>query len=143
MYQTHRNLLFAQRIDEARDVVQAFAQRYGRPHPLMIARQHCAEGDTARVREILEQIYGDEVTVNSGNPQWLVLKMLGEEERAVEVLRNFEAQQVPFLMANWLNYTHFDPSPFPALMAILVRENVKRPPATTLPYACTPKPDSV
>jgi hypothetical protein len=139
MYQTHRNLLFAGRVDEARDVQQAFAQRYGRPHPLMIARQLCAEGDTEGVRKILAGVYGDEVTVNSGNPQWLVLKMLGEEDKAVDVLRNFEARQVPFLMASWLSYTHFDPSPFPALMAILTRENVERPPATTLPYACTPK----
>ena len=143
MYQTHRNLLFAQRVDKAGEVMQSFAQRYGQPHPLMVARQRCAEGNTERVREILTEVYGDAVTVNSGNPQWLVLKMLGEEEKAVEVLRNFEARQVPFLMANWLNYTHFDPTPFPALMAILTRENVERPPATTLPYACTPKPDSV
>lgn len=143
MYQTHRTLLFAQRIDEARDVGQAFAQRYGQQHPLMIARQLCAEGNTAGVREILERFYGDEVSVNSGNPQWLVLKMLGEDDRAVEVLRTFEKQQAPFLTANWLNYTHFDPTPFPALMTVLTRENIERPPATTLPYACTPKPDSV
>ena len=139
MYQTHRNLLFAQRVDKAGEVMRSFAQRYGRPHPLMVARQRCAEGNTERVREILTEVWGNEVTVNSGNPQWLVLKMLGEEERAVEVLRNFEAQQVPFLMASWLNYTYFDPTPFPALRSILARENVERPPATTLPYACTPK----
>ena len=139
MYQTHRNLLFAGRIEEAREVGQAFAQRYSRRHPLMDARQACAEGDMAAVRDVLMEFYGDEVTVNSGNPQWLVLKMLGEEEKATGVLRNFEQQQVPFLMANWLNYTHFDPSPFPALMAVLARENVERPPPTSLPYACTPK----
>jgi TolB-like protein len=143
MYQTHRNLLFAQRVEEAREIMQAYAQRYGRPHPLMAARQRCAEGDAAGVRQILTDVYGEEVTVNSGNSQWLVLKMLGEDEKAIEVLRNFEAQQVPFLMANWLSYRHFDPSPFPALMQVLERENVKRPPTITLPYACTPKSGSV
>ena len=137
MYQTHRNLLFAQRIDEAREVQQAFAQRYGRTHPLMDARQLCAEGNTEAVRQMLTDVYGTEVTVNSGNPQWLVLKMLGEEEKALEVLRNFEARQVPFLLANWLSYRHFDPSPYPALMQVLERENVERAPAITLPYACT------
>ena len=142
MYQTHRNLLFAQRIDEAGEVMQSFAQRYGQTHPLMRARQSCAEGDTAGVRDILNRFYGDEVTVNSGNPQWLVLKMLGEEEKATEVLRNFEQQQVPFLMASWLNYMHFDPSPYPALMAVLAREDIERPPAITLPYACTPQPEA-
>ena len=143
MYQTHRNLLFAQRVEEAREIMQAYAQRYGRPHPLMAARQRCAEGDAAGVRQILTDVYGEEVTVNSGNSQWLVLKMLGEDEKAIEVLRNFEAQQVPFLMANWLSYRHFDPSPFPALMQVLEREIVKRPPTITLPYACTPKSGSV
>ena len=142
MYQTHRNVLFAQRIEEARDVLKLFEQRYGQLHPLMRARHLCAEGDAPGVRQVLEEVYGFEVNVNSGNPQWLLFKMLGEEDKAVEVLRVFEARQDPFLMANWLNYTHFDPTPFPGLMQILERENVQRPPATTLPYACTPKPDS-
>ena len=139
MYQTHRNLLFAQRVDEAAELMQAFAQRYGRTHPLMDARQFCAEGQAGEVRKIFEQVYGGEITVNSGNPAWLVLKMLGEDEQAIEVLRNFEDPQAPFLMANWLSYKHFDPAPFPALVRVLERENVDRPPTTTLPYACTPK----
>ena len=139
MYQTHRNLLFADRVDEAAEVMQAFAQRYRRPHPLMSARQHCAEGRTDIVEQIFDEVYGGEVTVNSGNPAWLVLKMLGQEDMALEVLRNFENPQAPFLMANWLSYKHFDPSPFPALMRVLEREDVDRPPPITLPYACTPK----
>jgi hypothetical protein len=138
MYQTHRNLLFADRVDEAAEVMQAYAQKYTL-HWLLRARQECAENRPEKVREILAR-YGDEVNVNTANPKWLLLKMLGEEEEAVEVLRHFEDPQVPFLLANWLSYTHFDPSPFPALMQILARENVKRPPAITLPYACTPKP---
>jgi TolB-like protein len=141
MYQTHRNLLFAQRIEEARQVMQAFEQRYGQAHPLSLARQACAENRVEAVREINETRYGAGDTVNSGNPKWLVLKMLGEEEEALRILRSFE-QQAPFLMANWLSYTHFDPAPFPGLMRILERENVDRPPAITLPYACTPKPQN-
>jgi hypothetical protein len=63
--------------------------------------------------------------------------MLGEEEEAVAVLRNFEFEGMPYLMANWLFYPTFDPAPFATLSAILERENVKRPPVAELPYACT------
>jgi TolB-like protein len=140
MYQTHRNLLFAQRIDEAASVMQAYAQRYDL-HWLLRARQACAENRPEEVREVLA-LYGDEVNVNSANPMWLTLKMLGEEERALEILRYFEDPQVPFVLANWLAYQHFDPRPFPSLMQILEREGVNRPPPRPLPYACTPRADS-
>ena len=136
MYQTHRNLLFAHRVDEAASVMQAYAQRYNL-HWLMRARQACAENRSEEVREVLA-LYGEEVNVNSGNPMWLVLKMLGEKEKAVEVLRHFEDPQVPFILANWLSYRQFDPTPFPSLLQILERENVDRPPPRPLPYACTP-----
>ena len=55
------------------------------------------------------------------------------------MLRHFEDPQVPFVLANWLSYRMFDPTPFPSLMRILERENVDRPPPRPLPYACTPK----
>ena len=139
MYQTHRNLLFAQRVDEAAEVMQAYAQRYNL-HWLLAARQACAENRPEEVREILAR-YGEEINVNSANPKWLVLNMLGEREQAVEVLRHFENPQVPFILAGWLSYRMFDPTPFPSLMQILERENIDRPPPRPLPYACTP--DSV
>jgi hypothetical protein len=137
MYQTHRTLLFAQRVDEAAEVVQAFAQRYNL-HWLMAARQACAENRPEEVREILAR-YPEGIDVNSGNPKWLVLNMLGERAQALEILRQFENPQVPFILAGWLSYRHFDPTPFPSLMAVLARENVDRPPPQPLPYACTPK----
>jgi len=43
------------------------------------------------------------------------------------------------VIGNWLSYNSFDPEPFPALMAVLARENIERPPTAQLPYACTPK----
>ena len=89
------------------------------------------------MREIYEDIYGVEIDVNSGNPSWLVLKMMGEEEKALEVLRYFEFDDVPFILSAWLSYPSFDPTPFPALMAILERENVERAPTKALPYACS------
>lgn len=139
IYQTHRSLLFDNRVEEAATVVREFEQRYPL-HPLMEARQACGEARLQRVREIYEDVYGVEIDVNSGNANWLVLKMLGEEEKALEVLRRFEFDDVPFILSAWLSYPSFDPTPFPALMAILERENVERAPTMALPYACS-QPD--
>jgi TolB-like protein len=139
IYQTHRNLLYAGRIEKAAEVERQYEQRF-RPHPLMTARQACAENRVDQVRDIYETVYGGIVNANLGNPSWLVLKMLGEEDEAVAMLRNFEFDDVPFLLANWLFYPTFDAAPFPALVAVLERENIQRPPVKTLPYACTPKP---
>jgi TolB-like protein len=136
LYQTHRTLLFANRIAEAADVLQKYEQRFPL-HLLMPARQACAEGNADEVRRIFDTIFPDGVNVNSGNTMWLMLKMLGEEEQAESVLRNFEFDDVPFAIAGWLPYPTFDPSGFPALMAILERENVNRAPVSELPYACT------
>ena len=136
LYQTHRTLLFANRVEEAAGVMRQYEQRFPL-HPLMAARQACAENRVEDVREIFKTYEVQGVAENSGNPMWLVLKMLGEEEQAVAVLRHFEFDDVPFVIASWLNYPTFDPAPFPALMAVLERENVQRPAAKRLPYACT------
>lgn len=139
MYQTHRTLLFANRIEEAAVVMQEFDQRWT-VHALMVARHACAEGRPDEVRAILEQIGDpDQIGANSANPMWLVLKMLGEEQQALKILKHYEFDDVPFAIAAWLSYPTFDPAPFPALMAILERENVNRAVTAQLPYACTPR----
>jgi hypothetical protein len=136
IYQTHRNLLFAGRVEEAAAAARVYEQRFPL-HPLMEARQACAEGRPERLHEIVDFYRSQDVNANTGNPLWLVLKMLGEEEQAVAVLRHFEFPDAPYVIANWLSYKSFDPSPFPALVAVLERENVQRPPTKELPYACT------
>jgi tetratricopeptide (TPR) repeat protein len=136
IYQTHRNLLFDHRVEEAAQVMREYEQRFPL-HPLMEARQACAEGRTERVQAIYKEFYTGGIDANLGNPTWLVLKMLGEEEQALAVLRNFEFDDVPFIISAWLGYPSFDPAPFATLSTILERENVRRPPTAQLPYACT------
>jgi TolB-like protein len=136
LYQTHRTLLFANRIDEAADVMQKYEQRF-QLHPLMDARQACGEGRKGDVWEVFNEVYLGNLNVNNGNATWLVLKMLGEDEKAEELLHTLVFDDVPFAIASWLSYPTFDPSGFPVLMAILERENVSRPPTRELPYACT------
>ena len=55
IYQTHRNLLFANRIDEAADVMRAYEQQFPL-HPLMEARQACAENRVEDVREDFQDL---------------------------------------------------------------------------------------
>ena len=136
IYQTHRNLLFAGRVAEAAEVMRAFEQRFPL-HPLMVARQECAEGRPERLYDLIDGYRNFGVNANTGNPLWLVLKMLGEEDEALAILRQFEFPDAPYVIANWLSYQTFDPSPFPGLVAVLERENIKRPPVVELPYACT------
>jgi len=42
------------------------------------------------------------------------------------------------MIASWLTYPQFDPTPFPSVMAMLEREGIKRPPALDLPFKCPP-----
>ena len=59
-------------------------------------------------------------------------------EEAVEVLRPLERNGNLQGLAGFLSYRQFDPTPFPALMAVLAREKVDRPPPEALPFACKP-----
>ena len=102
--------------------------------PLIRARQACAEGRRDDVLQILE-------AVRSGNgdniaSEWIILMLLGETEQATELLRGLEANGVPYQLGSWLVFHTFDPSPFPSLLQMLQRENVQRPPAATIPFAC-------
>ena len=136
MYQTHRTLMWAGRILEGKEL----ADRYARMSPdgdnLVRARQACAEGRRADV----EAIY-DSLDPNDNNDQsirWHILKLLGEEQQAVEVLRPYAESGVPYMLASYLHYKSFDPGPFPAVMAVLDREGIHRPPAVDIPFKCPP-----
>jgi hypothetical protein len=67
---------------------------------------------------------------------WLLLGMLGRDVDATELLMALERKGRTFALAGFLNFPNFDPTPFPSLMRILEREQVKRPPPMPLPFAC-------
>ena len=99
-----------------------------------MARQACAEGRRDDVLQLLEELR------SAGNrhiaDEWLILMMLGEKQAATELLQFFASNGVPYRLAAWLVYHNFDPAPFPSLTQMLERENVERPPAAEIPYAC-------
>jgi TolB-like protein len=134
-YQTHRNLLWAMRITEAANLI-ARMNNANSGNPLVRARQACAEGRRDDVLQILEQLRSDER--GSVAIEWMLLTLLGENQQATELLQVHEAGGVPYQLASWLVFHHFDPSPFPSLTQMLERENVQRPPAVEIPFACPP-----
>jgi TolB-like protein len=135
LYQTHRTLMWAKRPDEAAVLAQRIEQLFGYVS-LVQARQACMEGRVQDVLDILE----DERSQGeaSDNIVWLILLMLGDNESAEAILRQYESAETPQTLVSWLVYHKFDPSPFPSVMAVLKRENVDRPPPAKMPYICVP-----
>jgi hypothetical protein len=68
--------------------------------------------------------------------EWYILTMLGEHAEAVKILAEFDNSETVFQLASWLTYPSFDPSPYPFLVQMLERENIDRPPAVPIPFAC-------
>ncbi|HEY5775942.1 MAG TPA: hypothetical protein VIS57_07655 [Xanthomonadales bacterium] len=136
MYQTHRTLMWAGRILEGK----ALADRYARMSPdddnLVRARQACAEGRRADAEAIYASL--DPNDQDDRSSRWHILKLLGEEQQATEVLRPYADSGVPYMLASYLHYDSFDPSPFPAVMAVLDREGIQRAPAIEIPFKCPP-----
>jgi hypothetical protein len=131
VYQSHRALLSAGDVEDA-----------GRLVPLMVddnwyltarTRQACAEGD----RELAERLAAQSgATSNSGN--WHANMLLGNHDKAAQVIVDMTADDDIYVAANWLLYPHFDPAPFPELVAALEREGAQRGEPAVLKYFCPP-----
>jgi hypothetical protein len=133
-YQSHRELLWAGRVQEAADVL-AGLQRIAPDDDngtlqLAIARQACAEGRRAEVERMLQDI--DPANIQ----HWHLLELLGEQRAASAFLERLE--QNGSSLVGFLHYPQFDPRPYPSLMRILEREQVVRPPPQPLPFVCPP-----
>jgi len=137
VYQTHRSLLWAGRVEEAAQMAERYRQLNPEGNPLVDARQACAEGRRGDAEAILAGL--DPAANYSRSARWHILKLLGREAESAEVLRPYADSGVPYQMADWLGYPKFDPTPFPAIMAVLKREGINRPPAVDIPFKCPPE----
>ena len=70
--------------------------------------------------------------------RWHILKLLGREKEAVDLLQPYADSGVAYQLADWMVYTQFDPGPFPEMVELLKREKVDRPPAVDIPFRCPP-----
>jgi len=136
MYQTHRTLLWAGRILEGKELADRYSRLYPEDDILVRARQACAEGRRADAEAIYDSL--DPNLEDSRSERWFILKLLGEEQKAIELLRSHSDSGVPYMLASYLHYRIFDPGPFPEVKAVLDREGVRRPAAIDIPFKCPP-----
>jgi hypothetical protein len=134
LYQAHRTLLWDRRVQAAADVL-ARMQRRVPPNGeefllVMSARQACAEGRRADVERMLKTVDVGAAT------RWHLVMLLGDHAAATELLKPLEREGRIYALSSFLVFPNFDPSPFPSLLRILEREQVRRPPPVPLPFAC-------
>ena len=138
LYQAHRALMWAGRAREG----AALAERYGELssfNELVSARQACIEGRRDEVERILATL-DPKSDPTFQVKKWLILKMLGRDEEALDDLQRFASRTSVLEMFSWMGYRIFDPRPFPKMMAVLKREGVQVPEPMELPYRC-PAPE--
>jgi TolB-like protein len=137
LYQVHRALLWDGRVAAAAEVLGRMERGARGDEPwgaLPPARQACAEGRRDDAEQILANFDRDDISL-----RWHLLMLLGDHGAATDLLMEFERDGRTYALASFLTYPHFDPSPFPSLMRILEREQVRRPPPVALPFACRPR----
>jgi thioredoxin-like negative regulator of GroEL len=135
LYQAHRTLLWDGRVEDARHVLERWETvRDKNPSAILPpARQACAEGRREDVERALAGLPDD-----NRSRRWHLLMLLGRHDEAAELVRRLELAGNTEALSGFLIYDHFDPRPYPSLMAVLARENVQRPPPVPLPFACPP-----
>lgn len=134
LYQTHRTLMWAKQQEEATVIAKRFEELFDFD-PMVQARQACMEGRVDDVAAVIHRVEG----TDRRNLIWLILKLQGRTQAAIDELRRHESEEFPQAIASWLTYSTFDPSPFPVLMEIVEREDIQRPPVAELPYQCPPQ----
>ena len=101
---------------------------------LVELRQVCAENkisEASRIYARLQSEFPDELAA-----QWLAATIYGDDETATEVFRTFDDNQEFDVIADFLTYPHFDPSPYPNFMARLSGQGFETRRVTKAPYRC-------
>ena len=137
LYQAHRVFLYAGDVERAARLAQLHNARATDAASIAMIRirQACAEGRVADADATYSELDRNEPGWFDDN-RWLFLKTLGREEDATSVVRYLDEGDGLYALSGFLHYTHFDPRPFPKLMAQLEAQGVRRPPPTEIPFAC-------
>lgn len=132
LYQSHRILLAAGQLERAAKLAQDYAAISSDTEGqiMMQIRQACAEGRVADADELFEQIAED------SNSRWLLLKVLGFDDRAREHLRHLDTPDTLFVLAEHMGYQFFEARDYPHLWQRLEGQGINRPPAVPLVYRC-------
>jgi TolB-like protein len=134
VYQAHRTLLWAGKVQEARRWAQVLR---GSEFPieniyLVELRQACAEGDLDRAREFADKLLAPRDSDDSVH--YITMQIMNDPEDAHRFLveRNLTIHE----LKSFMNYPYFDHTYFPKLVASLERQGIERPFIKSPPYAC-------
>lgn len=130
LYQVHRTLLWAGRKDEAAVLLRRLDDDWGNK-PLAALRQACAEGRVGDAEGIHQR-----PRPTSEGSMWIELKILGRDSEATQAVADLAESEQPFQRSMLLTYRIFDPAPFPSVLELLERENIRRPPPLEIPFRC-------
>jgi len=131
LYQSHRVLLYAGKLERAADLARAYVLRDADSefsHMLQL-RQACAEGRQGDADAIYARLDGDVI-------RWLMLKTLGRDAEAREFLRPLDTPARLYALSTFLAYPFFTPDDYPLLADTLARQGIQRPAPTRIPFAC-------
>jgi len=132
IYQSHRALLAAGQVDRAAGLIEMYEQRSSDEVGVLFMRlrQACAEGRVADADEIYPALKHDP------GSQWLLLKTLGFDDQARDLLRPLDTPENLVALSRYLTYRSFEARDYPLLWSRLTAQGINRPPARPMAYRC-------
>ena len=137
LYRAHHVLLNAGDIDGAAAILPDIlnSNTWRRSHYLADLRQACAElriADAERIYAAALQAFPDNLSL-----KWHSNKIMGYDETARELFREFDDRGEFVTLYSYLIYPHFDPKPYPNFMRALSGRGVRERPIEELSYRCS------
>ena len=136
LYSVHYTLLHAGDIDGAAGVLSEYLKvsKSQRRRYLAELRQACAElriADAERIYNEARQAIPDSLSLN-----WLSNKIMGYDEAAEELFREYDERGEFSTIYSYLGYASFDAKVYPNFMAAVVGNGVRDRPIVPIPYRC-------
>lgn len=135
-YQLHRVMLWFGETADAKTLLPSIlaSDLPARNRKLAELRQLCAERNVEDANEIYESMQSDPDERLS--IKWLAAEVMGDEARAVDMLRPFDEMGDPTTFIGLLTYGNFDPRPYPNLMRHLTLHSDENGHRLRIPYRC-------
>ena len=134
-YQGHAAVLWAMDVGTAREMLGKILSGDYRESSKLLAqlRQACAENRELDARQFHAEILEVEDRLI---PIWLAHNIIGYEDQAEAVLREYEEQGYFHYLAALLQYAPFDPTILPDFMARLAGQGIERREVIEFPFRC-------
>jgi hypothetical protein len=134
VYQAHRTLLWAGKVEEARRWAQVIRGSEFPAENILLAelRQACAEGDTDAARELAAKLL--EPRDSDTSVHYITMQIMNRPDEAHRFLveKDLDIHE----LVSFMTYPYFNHTLFPELVASLERQGIERPFIESPPYAC-------